>query len=102
MSLSVVARGLDTGSGTDRYQRHQPEQTLLYQNIEQHYSTFAALELKPEVNLARFHSIFNPNSKYRALIATTKRGKGNKSHAADETQEQTSAERRTAMSWRSS
>ena len=57
----------------------------------------AALVPKPRVNLTRFHGVFAPNSKYRALVTPPKRGKGNKAKAADETQEPTPVERRAAM-----
>ena len=38
----------------------------------------AALVPKPRVNLTRFHGVFAPNSKHRALVTPAKRGKGNK------------------------
>jgi hypothetical protein len=53
----------------------------------------------PRVNLTRFHGVFAPNSKHRALVTPAKRGKGNKPKGADETQDQTQAERRVAMTW---
>ena len=57
----------------------------------------AALVPKPRVNLTRFHGVFAPNSKQRALVTPAKRGKGNKAKAVDEPQ--TSIERRAAMTW---
>ena len=42
MSHNAAARSAGTGLGAYRYQRHQPEQTLLYQIIEQHYPVFTA------------------------------------------------------------
>ena len=59
----------------------------------------AALVPRPRVNLTRFHGVFAPNSKLRALVTPAKRGRGNKARAADETQDQTPAERRAAMTW---
>ncbi len=59
----------------------------------------AALVPKPRVNLTRFHGVFAPNSKHRALVTPAKRGKGNKAKATDETQEPTPTERRAAMTW---
>jgi hypothetical protein len=59
----------------------------------------AALVPKPRVNLTRFHGVFAPNSKHRALVTPAKRGRGNKPKATDEGQEQTPAERRASMSW---
>ena len=38
----------------------------------------AALVPKPRVNLTRFHGVFAPNSKHRALVTPAKRGKGGK------------------------
>jgi len=40
MSHTLAAKTADTGLGADHYQRHQPEQTLLYRIIEQHYPDF--------------------------------------------------------------
>jgi len=36
----------------------------------------AALVPKPRVNLTRFHGVFAPNSKHRALVTKAARGKG--------------------------
>lgn len=55
----------------------------------------AALVPKPRVNLTRFA----PNSKHCTLVIPSKRGKGNKPHVVNETQDQTQVERRAAMSW---
>jgi hypothetical protein len=57
----------------------------------------AALVPKPRVNLTRFHGVFAPNSRHRALITPAKRGKGNKARVSDEPQ--TPAERRASMTW---
>ena len=59
----------------------------------------AALVPKPRVNLTRFHGVFAPNSKHRALVTPAKRGKGNKSKTSDEAQQQTPFERRAVMTW---
>ena len=59
----------------------------------------AALVPTPRVNLTRFHGVFAPNSKYRALITPAKRGKGTKPKASDEAQAQTPTERRAVMTW---
>ncbi len=42
MSLAHAARSANRVRDTDRYQRHLPEQTLLYRIIEQHYPLFSA------------------------------------------------------------
>jgi len=57
-----------------------------------------ALVPKPRVNLTRFHGVFAPNSKYRALVAPARRGKNKKSHPAEEG-DQNPAEKRAAMTW---
>ena len=59
----------------------------------------AALVPRPRVNLTRYHGVFAPNSKHRALVTPAKRGKGNKRNAAHDNQERTPAERRASMSW---
>jgi hypothetical protein len=59
----------------------------------------AALVPKPRVNLTRFHGVFAPNSKHRALITPGKRGKGRKPKASAEGQEHIPAERRVSMTW---
>ena len=59
----------------------------------------AALVPKPRVNLTRFHGVFAPNSKHRALITPAGRGKGRKPNTPDETTDQTPAERHAAMTW---
>jgi hypothetical protein len=55
-----------------------------------------ALVPKPRVNLTRFHGVFAPNSKHRALVTPAKRGKVNKAKVLDEPQ--TPAEHRVSMS----
>ena len=57
----------------------------------------AALVPKPRVNLTRFHGVFAPNSKLRALITPAGRGKGRK--AAEDSDDRSFAERHMAMSW---
>jgi hypothetical protein len=56
-----------------------------------------ALVPKPRVNLTRFHGVFAPNSKLRALITPAGRGKGRK--AAEDSDDRSFAERHMAMSW---
>jgi len=57
----------------------------------------AALVPLPRVNLTRFHGVFAPNSKHRALVTPAKRGKGNKPKAADGQGEQIPVQRPVAM-----
>ncbi len=62
-------------------------------------SRLAALVPKPRVHLTRFHGVFAPNSKYRALVTPARRGKGKKAKATQQQQDQTPAERRASMTW---
>jgi len=62
-------------------------------------SRLVALIPKPRVNLTRFHGMFAPNSKYRALVTPAKRGRGKKVKAPSEAPNQTTAEKRASMTW---
>ena len=63
-------------------------------------SRLAALVPKPRVHLTRFHGVFAPNSKHRALVTPARRGKGKKGKAAQQQQQdQTPAERQESMTW---
>ncbi len=53
---------------------------------------------KPRVNLTRFHGVFAPNSKYRALVTPARRGKDTKCYSTDGSN-QTPAEKRISMTW---
>jgi hypothetical protein len=55
----------------------------------------AALVLKPRVNLTRYHGVFAPNSKHRALVTPAKQCKGSKLKAPDETQDEPAKSRAT-------
>ena len=44
--------------------------------------------------MTRFHSVFAPDSKHRALMMPADRGRGDKPKATDKNQEKTPAERR--------
>lgn len=57
-----------------------------------------ALVPKPRVNLTRYHGVFAPNSKYRALVTPARRGKGRKPQTP-KTQDRTPAERRASITW---
>lgn len=63
------------------------------------WQDLVALVPKPRVNLTRFHGVFAPNSRHRAVVTTAQRGKGNKAKALDEAQDQTPIERRASMTW---
>jgi len=60
-------------------------------------SRLVALIPKPRVNLTRFHGVFAPNSKHRAMVTPAKRGSGKKTKGANNQQDQTPAERHAAM-----
>ena len=57
----------------------------------------AALVPKPRVNLTRFHGVFAPNSKHRAMLTPAKRGKGNQVGTRSEATDRAPAERRAGM-----
>jgi hypothetical protein len=59
----------------------------------------AALIPRPRANLTRFHGVFAPNSKHRALVTPAKRGKGNKRQKNNKTDDSTPANRHAAMTW---
>ena len=58
----------------------------------------AALVQKQRVNLTRFHGVFAPNSKYRAVMTLAKRGQTNKSESTEGCVEEVLAQRHAAMS----
>ncbi len=55
-----------------------------------------ALVPKPRVNLTRFHGVFAPNSKYRALVTPAKRGRRKTLKAPND---QTHAGKRASTTW---
>ena len=57
----------------------------------------AALAPKPKANLTRFHGVFAPNSKHRALITPAKRGKSTKRQINGDVR--SPVEQHAAMSW---
>lgn len=91
-----------TPNGNVRYQLKTPYRDgtthVIFEPLD-FIARLAALVPRPRVNLTRFHGVFAPNSKLRALVTPAKRGKGNKARTANETQDQTPAERRASMSW---
>ena len=42
MAYRPAGREASPGHGVHRYERHRPEQTLLYQLVERHYPAFVA------------------------------------------------------------
>lgn len=66
MSLARNATASQSPTQTNGYERHQPDQTLLYQLVEQHYPAFKA-SLKPKVNTCLATS--NKNSTTSSNVA---------------------------------
>jgi hypothetical protein len=91
-----------TPNGNVRYQLKTPYRDgtthVIFEPLD-FIARLAALVPKPRVNLARFHGVFAPNSKHRALVTPARRGKGSKPNATKAKQEQTPAERRASMTW---
>lgn len=89
-----------TPNGNIRYQLKTPYRDgtthVIFEPLD-FIARLAALVPKPRVNLTRFHGVFAPNSKHRALVTPAKRGKGDKATIRDEPP--TPAERRASMTW---
>jgi hypothetical protein len=90
-----------TAQGKVRYQLKTPYRDgtthVVFEPLD-FIARLAALVPKPRVNLTRFHGVFAPNSKHRALVTPAKRGKGNKAKVPDDGQ-QALVERRASMTW---
>ncbi len=73
-----------TSQGKVRYELKTPYRDgithVIFEPID-FIAKLAALIPKSRVNLTRFHGVFAPNSKYRALVTPAKRGKGHKKSA---------------------
>ncbi|MHC4092902.1 MAG: transposase [Planctomycetota bacterium] len=91
-----------TPSGNVRYQLKTPYRDgtthVIFEPLD-FIARLAALVPKPRGNLIRFHGVFAPNSRHRAVVTPAKRGKSNKPKASDEGQEQSPPERRPSMTW---
>ena len=91
-----------TKNGNVRYQLKTPYRDgtthVIFEPLD-FIARLAALVPKPRVNLTRFHGVFAPNSKHRALVTPAKRGKGNKRLAHAEAEASTPVERHAAMTW---
>jgi hypothetical protein len=89
-----------TPNGNVRYQLKTPYRDgtthVIFEPVD-FIAKLAALVPKPRVNLTRFHGVFAPNSKHRALVTPAKRGKGNKPKAEDGQEEQMPVQRHAAM-----
>jgi len=91
-----------TAQGKVRYELKTPYRDgtthVIFEPLD-FLARLASLVPKPRVNLTRFHGVFAPNSKYRALVTPAKRGKHNKTNTVNETDERTPTERRASMTW---
>ena len=80
-----------TNQGQIRYELKTPYRDgtthVIFEPVD-FIAKLAALVPRPRVNLTRFHGVFVPNSKHRALVTPAKRGKGNKPKAEDGQEEQ--------------
>jgi hypothetical protein len=76
-----------TPNGNIRYQLKTPYRDgtthVIFEPLD-FIARLAALVPKPRVNLTRFHGVFAPNSRHRALVTPAKRGRGNTARVADE------------------
>jgi ribosomal protein S27E len=90
-----------TPTGKVRYQLKTPFRNgtthVIFEPLD-FIARLAALVPKPRVNLTRFHGVFAPNSKHRAAITPSGRGKGNNKHAIHP-DDKSPAERHAAMTW---
>ena len=89
-----------TPNGNVRYQLKTPYRDgtthVIFEPLD-FIARLAALVPKPRVNLTRFHGVFAPNSKHRALVTPAKRGRGNQARVVEE--RPSPAERRASMTW---
>ncbi len=89
-------------NGNIRYQLKTPYRDgtthVIFEPLD-FIARLAALIPRPRANLTRFHGVFAPNSKHRALITPAKRGKGNKRQENSKTDGCTVAKRHAAMTW---
>ena len=91
-----------TRNGQVRYELKTPYRNgtthVIFEPLD-FISRLVALIPKPRINLTRFHGVFAPNSRYRAMVTPSKRGKGRKTKAANDKQDQTPPEQHAAMTW---
>jgi len=100
---AVSAKRLSmTRNGQVRYELKTPWRNgtthVIFEPLD-FISRLVALIPKPRVNLTRFHGVFAPNSRYRAMVTPAKRGRGKKTKVANDKQDRTPSERHAAMTW---
>ena len=81
-----------TPSGNVRYQLKTPYRDgtthVIFEPLD-FMARLAALVTRPWVNLTRYHGVFAPNSKHRALVTKAGRGRGANRKVSDEVEEDT-------------
>lgn len=91
-----------TSGGNIRYQLKTPYRDgtthVIFEPLD-FIARLAALVPKPRVNLTRFHGVFAPNSKHRALVTPAKRGKKKRYELSATEEPKTEAEKRASMTW---
>ena len=91
-----------TSGGNVRYQLKTPYRDgtthVIFEPLD-FIARLAALIPRPRANLTRFHGVFAPNSKHRALVTPARRGKGNMRQESSKTDDCVPASRHAAMTW---
>ncbi len=89
-----------TSNGNIRYQLKTPYRDgtthVIFEPLD-FMARLAALIPRPRANLTRFHGVFAPNSKHRALVTPSKRSKN--THCRINGDERSPVERHAAMTW---
>jgi hypothetical protein len=89
-----------TSYGNIRYQLKTPYRDgtthVIFEPLD-FMARLAALIPRPRANLTRFHGVFAPNSKHRALVTPSKRSKN--THCRINGDERSPVERHAAMTW---
>jgi len=89
-----------TSNGNIRYQLKTPYRDgtthVIFEPLD-FMARLAALVPRPRANLTRFHGVFAPNSKHRALVTPSKRGKSAKRQINGD--ERSPVEQHAAMTW---
>src|SRR5690554_7959492 len=75
-----------TRGGNVRYQLKAPYRDgtmhVIFEPLD-FIARLAGLVPRPRVNLTRFHGVFAPNSRHRALVTPAQRGRGKQATVAD-------------------
>jgi hypothetical protein len=91
-----------TSGGNIRYQLKTPYRDgtthVIFEPLD-FIARLAALVPKPRVNMTRYHGVFAPNSKHRALVTPAKRGKKKRCELSATEEPKTEAEKRASMTW---